>query len=620
MAVMFSPLAHANPQDPVATAQNQAEKREPSATIAVGANVQVSAQNPTWHHDEVILGSDPTNPKRMVACGISITPETAQRTDVIYATADGGATWKQTFRVPEQSSDPICMFGLDGTAYFVPENVIPEGVTIYTSSDGGMTWKERRRTSLIIPGYDRHFSALDDTNGKFRGRVYIDEWSYVRQLEAFGRETSFEGMGLYYTDDSGATWSDVMRRVSNGFDVRVDMPGNCDVFSDGGLACIFLQNTPTGDHGGPGLRALRVMNTPPGGAIFMPAVTIEEKLNIFGGPHPDCPKLAIDRYTTQFKDRVYAVWSANRASQDIWSAYSTDHGQNWSKPVMVNDDHADLSAPGPGHQLPEIAVNKQGVIGIMWNDGREAPKGGADRTRFTVSLDGGETFLPSVAVATAPFTVGKGEDWPHRLGITGDSIFERDPLFHRPKPLHTLNTAIFADANHGDTSALVADSTGTFWGLWTDNRTKYDQIWTAPIHVTGTPAKHGSAALASLDDVSDKVDMYYTNISYDEAKAIASISVQLKNISSQTLHGPLNGRLLAFSSGMGTPKAINAENNLPGLGAVWQFDLNGQSLAPGELSRPRKIEFQIMNLQSFSKENGEIRGGLVSFDLQILGK
>jgi hypothetical protein len=590
-------------------------EHDDKSPISVGENLQVSKPNPTWHHDEIILSVDPTNPKRMIACSIVIVPETAQRTDVIYTSHDGGASWRETLRIPEQSSDPICQFGPDGTAYFAVENVIPEGVEIYVSTDGGLTWIRRHRQSLELPGYDRHFFAVDDTGGKYHGRIYIDAWTFVRSVEAEGRENTFEGIGLYHSDDRGMTWSDPIKRVSGGYDVRIDLPGNCDVFTNGGLICPFFQNTPPSHGSAEGLRALRVVTAPPGGESLSTATTVAEAIKI-----QDCPHLATDRWTRQFRNRAYAVWSAKAGeTADIWSSYSVDQGLTWSRPVMVNDDHRNGAAPTSGHELPQIAVNREGVVGVLWYDHREDPKGHASRPRFAASLDGGETFLPSVAVASAPHTVGKGEHWVAL--VTGDSTFEQS-AFRKRKPLHPLTSEILVTNEPGDTSSLVADSTGVFWGLWIDNRTRYDQMWTAPIHVQGKPVRHGSPELAVLDDLSEKVVFHYGNVSVDDSRKLVSVTVQIKNLSEHDLRGPLIGRVLALKSEIGAARIVNAENGEAGLRATWRFDVPSADgvLKPGALTAAKKLTFEISNPAPLHETGKSVYSNVVSFDLQVLGK
>jgi hypothetical protein len=97
-----------------------------------------------------------------------------------------------------------------------------------------------------------------------------------------------------------------------------------------------------------------------------------------------------------------------------------------------------------------VAVNKTGIVGVMWYDSRELPaKRRGWNIRFRASLDGGETWLPSVRVTNKQSLFKKGER--------------------------------FLSMRAGDTAGLVAD--GVFQVTWVDNRTGERQVWTAAIRV-----------------------------------------------------------------------------------------------------------------------------------------
>src|SRR5204863_7612462 len=53
--------------------------------------------------------------------------------------------------------------------------------------------------------------------------------------------------------------------------------------------------------------------------------------------------------------------------------------------------------------MTTIAVNRNGVLGVMWYDRRDSPDNLGWTPRFSVSYDGGDTFVPSVKLATSPF-------------------------------------------------------------------------------------------------------------------------------------------------------------------------------------------------------------------------
>lgn len=109
--------------------------------------------------------------------------------------------------------------------------------------------------------------------------------------------------------------------------------------------------------------------------------------------------------------------------------------------------------------MPEVAVNKDGVVGVSWYDTRDTPgtAPGWD-VRFAASNDGGKTWGPSVRVSekSSVFTEAMRAKFGRRIGP-------------------------------GDTAGLAASADGAFHPLWTDHRTGTPQVWTATVIVKENP-------------------------------------------------------------------------------------------------------------------------------------
>ena len=106
--------------------------------------------------------------------------------------------------------------------------------------------------------------------------------------------------------------------------------------------------------------------------------------------------------------------------------------------------------------MPEVAVNKDGVVGVSWYDTRDTP--GAEPgwdVRFTASNDGGKTWEPSIRVSetSSVFTAAMQTKFGRRIGP-------------------------------GDTAGLAASADGVFHPLWIDHRTQTPQVWTATVTVS----------------------------------------------------------------------------------------------------------------------------------------
>lgn len=86
--------------------------------------------------------------------------------------------------------------------------------------------------------------------------------------------------------------------------------------------------------------------------------------------------------------------SVARDHRDIVMTRSKDGGRTWSPKVRVNDD-----PPGSDQALPVAAVDELGRVHVAWMDRRNGAQPGLTASPYwTVSLDGGLTFRPSVRV------------------------------------------------------------------------------------------------------------------------------------------------------------------------------------------------------------------------------
>ena len=589
--------------------------------IAVGENLLVSGE-PDKMHTETLIAADPNDANRLLGCAIVFLDGARRRTTAVYASSDGGKTWKQTLDARKffYSSDPAIAFGSNGVAYYsTTVNVRAEDrpvVMIYRSTDSGKTWQ----APTAIPFVDREYLAIDNTGGKYHGRVYINGSATVPGTD---QAKYANGVQLYSSRDGQnfMRWAD---RVSLGQGFIYGM-GNSVVLSDGTLAFLFgeskdqqeaesiRRNQRFGQYGLGGYlnSQLKLAISRDGGESLLPLVTISDYAQPYGTFNSWIPYLAVDPGNGPFKDRLYAVWADLRSGRsEILLSYSADKGKTWSEAKPINDDRpfSDPSS-GPHNFLPVVAVNSTGVVGVMWYDRRDVPDGLGWYVRFRASLDGGETWLPSVRVSTAPADQSKNQKLFTRADASGGSSLK-------------LNVGLvgmqFAAA---DTAGMAADAAGRFHPLWIDNRTGIPQVWTAAIDVKGEVWRNGSRESAALDDLSDKLTWEIVDASYDRSTNLVTASVQLRNRSQTPLTGPIKVRALTVRSALGTLEVVNADNNQTREGAVWDFNdtLPGGVLNPNQTSTTKKLIFRLSDAQPF-KEGNLYRFELLSLEARILGK
>jgi hypothetical protein len=439
--------------------------------IAVGANVQVSAARADISHNEVVLAADPNDARRLLACSMVIFERATAVNSAAYVSFDGGKTWTAPIVTDSSfANDPTCAYGPDGTAYFIAKTVTRpprsgsdwDALYIYRASDGGRHWD----LTKSIASNDRPFMAVDTTRGPNRGRLYV-AFNHHIHGEAGGhtpddyRNTTRLATSL----DGGRTFPYIYDRAQfdqGGAITSASNVGATVVMRDGTVAAVQMHALMTVAGSTTGKQRatrtwLQLFVSTDGGESLEPARKVADIESSYNQANirTVASHMAVDTSSGRFADRLYVAWADVRSGRsEIMLSHSDDKGKTWSTPRVVSDDRpATPPAQGPDDFMATVAVNKAGIVGVQWYDRRDNPDNEAYYTRFAASLDGGDTWLPSVRVSEAPNSRASARKGSYFL-VTG-----------------------------GDTAGLVADADGVFHSLWIDNRTGVQQVWTAPIRV-----------------------------------------------------------------------------------------------------------------------------------------
>jgi hypothetical protein len=558
--------------------------------MVIGRNVQVSKAMPANSHYEVLAAADPRDAAHMIAGSFIYSERSTTPATIVYSTRDGGSSWSPTLHddTLANTSDPAPAYGQDGTAFFAVAWLGPPGTSrssrtmlLFRSKDGGATWAPP--TSL--PYMDREYVTVDQTGGKYNGNVYVN-----------GNSRGADGVSdfvVYTSSDGGRTFRGPGKRPGFG-QFRAEMMGNAVVASDGTLTGVFADE-----------KSLQAIMSTDGGMSLTPAATIDGAFVPGGdrkGAHNNVvgmPLVAIDRGRGPYKDHLYVVWADRRTgSSRIFFASSADKGLTWTKSREI-----DASTPSDSTDqfLPTVAVNSAGVVGVMWYDRRNHPDNLGWDVRFTASVDGGTTFLPSVQVSERGTTFDATTPWTALRSSVARAKGDTAGLV----VTIALNTFMFQG---GDTSGLVADASGVFHAVWVDNRTGVPQIWTAPVRVTAT------VRVIKSEDVSDKLTLDITANTYDHASNSLTAVARLQNTSAQVVAGPFHVRVVSLSSGLGEPTVVAADNGRPGVGAEWIF--SAKALTPGAATGTKALHFKLANIQPF--QNGDrYRGELLQLKVVV---
>jgi hypothetical protein len=576
--------------------------------LTVGQNVLVSADQPSQTHFEMRLAASPEHADRLVACSMVMSDPDRPASKVgVYVSLDRGQTWKNTLNVrsplfAREAWDPDCTYGPGGTLYNLAENIDSLGrafLQIDRSSDGGVTWQTPSR----IKHNERSFITVDNTLGPRRGWLYFHGQSSARPLG--GNRSSQSGLGVQVSRDSGRTA--VSSFIPSGGRDYVIGAGPGAVLSDGTFVGLFAEineyyqsdgraRIPENELGRPGSSwanaSLKVITVKPEPSSPYIVAHASAKVADLFSPWPGWNKSVLANLTADlsngpFKDRLYASWADVRSGRsDVYLSYSSDMGKTWSVPRRIPDDRSSVADSAFRDNLQGIvAVNPQGVVAVCWYDRRDRPDNLSWTPRCTASLDGGDTVAPSVVVSDKGFDASRID----RMAMAAIQRPEGTGGAMRTKlGVHSFNFS------GGHTIGLAADAGGDFHFLWTGNPTGVPQLWTARVSVSGTVAKNGGGALEKLADVSSKISVAMTNVSYVPATNLLEADLLLENTSKDTVTGPFTVRVLDVASILGAARLENADNGLSGGGALFDFSslVPGGALLPGQKSASKQLRMR----------------------------
>ncbi len=470
---------------------------------------------------------------------------------------------------PFSGGDPIVSYDSAGAGLFGSIGSIPDGFfRVWRSTDGGLHWNSVAK----VPGglYDREYLAVDLTSGPYAGRLYVAGTITVRQTSG----DRYPVLAITYSTDNGVTVVPAvfLDATSDGQPGGFGGAGDLLITSRGTLIVPFqsspnLKPSPNrqfwtliSENGG------RTYSTPRPGLPMGRGPAGFRRIKTAGNM-----RAAIDQSKSPFADRIYVIWVDFKNNRyDVKVTHSDDLGLTWSAPVTVNDN---AGPDDPSNAA--IAVNRDGVVSVIWNDRRDDPKNECYRLYASASLDGGDTFFPNVQVSPHPTCTNAPGNWLPNIFAAPDGII--------------MSGVPDRFANGGETQGLVAGPDGRFNVTWINGETGVMQIWYTDLTVQLGTQTVGVRRVDRTKDVSFQLSAPVI----DFASKSLGFTVSFKNQSLTPIPAPIKLVVDQTESDFEGLTAVNADNGLPRKGATWTFSLSGRpALLPGEVSETREVRWR----------------------------
>jgi hypothetical protein len=408
---------------------NHLDKVNYPKITAIQENIVSDNQNPESEFHAVMNPLDTNvilvSPMKQVALSLDY-----QIQCPIYYTHDFGKTWNKSNFQNRHSidngllvggGDPMFAFDANGKAYFswislvISLNLDSVFSVMYwaSSTNNGTSWKRETDDRIAHSGsildfqnqmlgltlmHDKEWMACDRSNSTNKNNLYT-------ALTVITETNNVENsrIVLYKKPTDSIIFNKDSVIVSSG-NYDATQFATIDVDNDGYVhVCFFglkgnlktLYHSISIDGGKSFAPEKKISDLIFSGSKLIPNSDGDSIVGVSKGRFYPSPQFAIDKSNKQTSGNLYEVWTALGVTKDegngndIYFSRSTDYGQNWSNPKIVNNDIKGVKC---NQFYPSIAVNKNGVIVVGWYDRRNDPHDIITDYYIGISTDDGVTF------------------------------------------------------------------------------------------------------------------------------------------------------------------------------------------------------------------------------------
>jgi len=590
LAVMLAPM------------QAGAAERPPRPSpVVVTLDVPVSTDVADVPHSETAIAVNPRNPQNVLASSFAV--ENARMVTMVYYSFDGGRTWKRAlFPRPDRvhfpnTWDPVLAFGPDGVGYFITETQF-RGFWVTATRDGGLTWSTPTLHKRLYM-YDRSYASIGE--GRWSGRLFVAGYSRIQ----LGTRDCCGGVVIQTSDDRGASFAAARAHIC---DRNVDCELSPAAFLARSDGAVFEFESANGSSSGPdGVSGGGYYIVPSfdGGFSWLAGRKIAD-FETVTSMQPDGKNkqkffnvsdgtAAIDESAGPYRNRMYFAyntWNGRRYVTEL--IHSTDDWAGWSRPMVVDDVNG-----GGDDVLSGVAVNRNGVVAVIWYDRRQSLSR-CYQLAAAVSYDGGESFSrnylhPGITCASNP------RDIQYYTVETG-SFGRQGPL-----GLSISRTSDTKFSSGGDTIGLSANG-DSFDVVWANGASGVQQLWYTAFrprsgHLlaarprgrpTARPRSAGLRLAPVLSNLNEGLQLDPVP-SYDRSRHTVTFVMRIRNRYPVPVRGPF---VLTEVEGKRWNPDIDApvESDAPKgthVAPFWVFHVPGEVLAPGAETLPRTMTWRV---------------------------
>jgi hypothetical protein len=492
----------------------------------------------------------------------------------VYSSWDGGKTWYPTLedKTSDWVSEQSCAFGPKGRAYFVSEATrIIDGVRhtdsgttrIFVSDNSGHTWHERTATGWA----DYSSSVVEVHAGPNQNRLYTFFNSPVRPNTAPDRRNGARvGLLSLGYQDSG-----IRGPFSNsGPGSDGAFPENAFVLKDGSALALYWGGREEKDGQEVFLAAVRM--SPEGKSQATPVVIAHAPVDT----DIDCYGYA-EAYNPATDEIFAAYHSLSSGTCRFMLTSSLDGGATWSPPAEITTQDGIVHP----FETPAMAVNQDGVLGLMWRDRR-----GSDCWYFSASSLSPLKFSAPSALSQC------------QMLYSASHAISTPFLVSEIAGTH-IRVANMRGEIWRNSGSLTAAIDGTFHAVWPESGQGSGQLRTACLKMGGSDEGRLPIlpAAEQVKEINGSVAVLFGgHQDFDPNSGMLQLDITLRNKGRRWIKGPVFLKVRTLTGELGKIEVTNSVNGISGPGAVWDLSsaIPHGVLPPGATSRPYGLLFRII--------------------------